>query len=82
MGIYNPNTTNNTKGSSINITQRFPNNPLTLSATMNVNQSSKDSMISVTLPDLTITLSRIFPFKRKNPVGKEDLYELFGIFQE
>ena len=59
MGIYNPNTTNNTKGSSINITQRFPNNPLTLSATMNVNQNSKDSMISVTLPDLTITLSRI-----------------------
>ena len=75
MGIYNPNTTNNTKGSSINITQRFPNNPLTLSATMNVNQNSKDSMISVTLPDLTITLSRIFPFKRKNPVGRERWYE-------
>lgn len=74
-GIYNPNTTNNTKGSSINITQRFPNNPLTLSATMNVNQNSKDSMISMTLPDLTITLSRIFPFKRKNPVGKERWYE-------
>ncbi len=75
LGIYNPNTTNNTKGSTINITQRFPNNPLTLSATVSVNQSSRDSMISVTLPDLTVTLSRIFPFKRKNPVGKERWYE-------
>ncbi len=75
MGIYNPNTTSNTKGSSINITQRFPNSPLTLSATMNVNQSSRDSMISVTLPNLSITMSRIYPFKRKNPVGKERWYE-------
>ncbi len=75
FGIYNPNTTNNTKGSSVNITQRFPNNPLTLSATVNVNQSSRDSMISVTLPNLTVTLSRIYPFKRKNPVGKERWYE-------
>lgn len=71
----NPNATSNTKGSSINITQRFPNNPLTLSATMNVNQSSRDSSIAVTLPNLTVTLSRIFPFKRKNPIGKERWYE-------
>lgn len=77
-GFLNANNTDaisNTKGSSINITQRFPNNPLSLSATMNVNQSSRDSSIAVTLPNLTITLSRIFPFKRKNPIGKERWYE-------
>lgn len=67
--------TQNTKGSSINITQRFPNNPFSLSATMNVNQRSRDSAISVTLPDLTVTMSRIFPFKRKHAVGKERWYE-------
>ena len=65
----------NTKGSSISITQRFPNNPFSISATMNVNQRSKDSTISLTLPDITITMSRIFPFKRKNAVGKERWYE-------
>ena len=65
----------NTKGSSINITQRFPNNPFTISATMNVNQRSKDSTISLTLPDITITMSRIYPFKRKNKVGKDRWYE-------
>ena len=65
----------NTKGSSISLTQRFPNNPFSLSATMNVNQRSKDSTISLTLPDITITMSRIFPFKRKSAVGKERWYE-------
>lgn len=67
--------TQNTKGSSINITQRFPNNPFSISATMNINQRSRDSAISVTLPDLTVTMSRIFPFKRKQAVGKERWYE-------
>lgn len=67
--------TQNTKGSSINVTQRFPNNPFSLSATMNINQRSIDSAISVTLPDLTITMSRIFPFKRKHAVGKDRWYE-------
>ena len=75
QSIYNSDVTQNTKGSSVNITKRFPNNPFTLSATMNINQRSKDSTISVTLPDLTITMSRIFPFKRKHGVGKDRWYE-------
>lgn len=73
--IFNTDATQNTKGSSINVTQRFPNNPFSISATMNVNQRSKDSTISVTLPDLTVTMSRIFPFKRKHAVGNERWYE-------
>ncbi len=70
-----PSSTQNTKGSSVSITQRFPNNPLSISATMNVNQSQRDTMISVTLPDITVTMSRIFPFKRKLAVGSERWYE-------
>lgn len=75
LNANNADAISNTKGSSVNITQRFPNNPLSLSATMNVNQSSRDSSIAVTLPNLTVTLSRIYPFKRKNPIGKERWYE-------
>lgn len=77
-GFLNPNNSDaisNTKGSSVNITQRFPNAPLSLSATMNVNQRSSDSSVAVTFPNLTITLSRIYPFKRKKPIGKERWYE-------
>lgn len=67
--------TQNTKSSSVSLTQSFPNSPFSLSATMNINQRSKDSTISLTLPDVTITMSRIYPFKRKNAIGKERWYE-------
>ena len=74
-GLYNPESTSNTKGSTVNITKRFPNSPLTISGTMSINQATRDSSIAVTLPDLTVTLSRIYPFKRKHAVGKERWYE-------
>lgn len=73
---YNSNDfTQNTKSSSISLTQRFPNNPLVLSLSASINQRSKDAMIDMTLPDFTISASSIYPFKRKNPVGKERWYE-------
>ena len=65
----------NTKSSSINITKRFANNPFTISANMSINQTTRDSSIAVTLPSMTITMSRTFPFKRKRAVGKERWYE-------
>ncbi|MDR2040849.1 MAG: LPS-assembly protein LptD [Tannerella sp.] len=67
--------TQNNKGSSVSISQRFPDNPLTISATMNINQRSQDSSLSVTLPDVTLTMSRIFPLKRKEAVGQDRWYE-------
>ncbi|MDR2139185.1 MAG: LPS-assembly protein LptD [Tannerella sp.] len=67
--------TQNNKGSSVSISQRFPDNPLSLSATMNINQRSQDSSLSVTLPDVTLTMSRIYPLKRKNAVGQDRWYE-------
>jgi len=70
-----PHTTENNKGSSINITQRFPNSPWNISATMNINQSSRDSTLSVTLPTLMINMSMTAPFKRKNAIGPERWYE-------
>ncbi|GAB6394848.1 MAG: LPS-assembly protein LptD [Bacteroidales bacterium] len=75
QGMYVPTSTQNTKGSSVSISKRFPNNPLSLSATMNVNQSARDTMLSVTFPDLTISMSRIYPFKRKQAIGSERWYE-------
>ncbi len=72
---YVPRGTENTKSSSINLTQRIPNSAWSISASMNVAQRSADSTISLTLPDLTVTMSRIYPFKRKEMVGSERWYE-------
>jgi len=72
---YSQASTENNKGSSISLSQRFPNNPLSISATMNLNQVARDTMISMTLPDVNISMSRIFPFKRKQAIGSERWYE-------
>ena len=72
---YNRQATNNTKSSTVNITQRFPNSPWNLSASASVNQVSRDSTISATLPNLSANMSRIFPLKRKDAIGDERWYE-------
>ena len=77
--LYTPSATDNNKGSSISISQRFPNNPLTLSATMNINQRSQDSTVSVTLPDMTLSMSSIYPLKRKHAVGRDRWYEKISV---
>lgn len=73
--LYSNTGTDNTRGSTINLTQRFPNSPFTLTANASANQRTQDSTISLTLPNLTATMSRIFPFKRKDGVGPEKWYE-------
>jgi hypothetical protein len=42
---------------------------------MNINQVSRDSTISATLPNVSINMSRIYPFKRKDAIGDERWYE-------
>ena len=42
-------------------------------------QNSRDSSYTFTLPNVTFSMSTIYPFKRKNRVGKERFYEKFSI---
>jgi hypothetical protein len=65
----------NQKSSSITYTQRFPESPWTVSLSMNVNQQSKDSTLSMSLPNLTVGMSSLNPFKRKDGAGEERWYE-------
>ncbi|MFA6843937.1 MAG: putative LPS assembly protein LptD, partial [Bacilli bacterium] len=65
----------NTKTSSVSYSRSFPDQKLTISSTANIAQTMKDSSIAVTLPDLNITMSTIYPFKRKHIVGNERWYE-------
>jgi hypothetical protein len=67
--------TSNAKSSSVSLSQTFPNSKWSLSASMQISQRSSDSTVAVTLPNLSITMSRIYPFKRKNVVGSERWYE-------
>ena len=69
----------NTKTSSISYSRTFPDQHLTISATSNIAQTMSDSSINLTLPDLNISLSTIYPFKRKRQVGEEKWYEKISI---
>lgn len=78
--MYNSNAmSQNTKTSSISYTRNFPDQHLSIAATTNIAQTMRDSSVQMTLPDLNITLSTIFPFKRKRAVGDERWYEKISV---
>lgn len=72
---YNSSFTENTKSSTVNMTYRFPGTKWSLSAGMNITQRSSDETLNVSLPNLTVSLSQVAPFKRKRAVGAEKWYE-------
>ena len=77
---YNPaEQSKNITSSSVNYTQRFPESPWSLSVNALVSQRSQDSTISLSLPNITVAMSRIYPFKRKEAVGKERFYEKIAL---
>ncbi len=79
--VINVNTlAQNTKRSSISYSRKFPKAPFNFSANLLASQNTRDSTVSLTSPDLTLTMNRIFPFKSKNKVGsKEAWYEKISL---
>ena len=61
-------------GSSISYSHKW-NGKFSLSVNAMHNQNTRDSSYSVTLPNITFTVNRFYPFKQKQRVGKEKFYE-------
>ncbi|MBQ8772972.1 MAG: LPS-assembly protein LptD, partial [Muribaculaceae bacterium] len=72
---YSNSFTENTKSSTINMTYRIPNSKWSFSTTANIAQRTQDSTLTVSFPNLTITMSQVYPFKRKKAIGAEKWYE-------
>ena len=64
----------NQVGSSISYSHNW-NGKFNLSVNALHNQNSRDSSYSITLPNITFSVTRFYPFKRKVRVGKEKFYE-------
>ena len=64
--------------SSISYSKNW-NGKMNLSLNALHNQNSRDSSYSFTLPNITFSINRFYPFKRKNRVGKERFYEKFSL---
>jgi len=74
--LYNPSlTSQSTRTSSISYSRSFPSIGLSLSSSMNMSQNMRDSTISMTLPSLSLSLQRVYPFKKKKMAGSEKWYE-------
>ena len=78
--LYNPQQySQNTKASSVSYSRNFPEIGLNISSTFNITQNTRDSSLSMKLPDVNISLNRIYPFKRKKSVGDERWYEKISL---
>ena len=78
--LYNPQQySQNTKASSVSYSRNFPEIGLNISSTFNITQNTCNSSLSMTLPDVNISLNRIYPFKRKKSVGDERWYEKISL---
>ena len=74
--LYNPTSySQSTRTSSISYSHTFPKIGLSISSSFNISQNMRDSTIALTLPNLSVSLSRFYPFKRKHAAGKERWYE-------
>lgn len=78
--LYNPQQySQNTKASSVSYSRNFPEIGLNISGAFNITQNTRDSSLSMTLPDVNISLNRIYPFKRKKAAGDERWYEKISL---
>lgn len=74
--MYNPQSyTQSLRTSSVNWSTSFSSLGMTISGSANLSQNMIYSTVSLTLPDLNISVSRFYPFKRKHMAGKERWYE-------
>lgn len=67
------------KSSSITFSKRFDNTPFNASVSLNHSQNSRDTTINLTMPELRLNMSKVYPFKSKNRVGPAKWYQDFGI---
>lgn len=65
--------------SGISFSKQWANTPFSLQASIAHSQSTNQRQVSLTLPNVTFNMTRIFPFARKNAAGKQRWYEKIGV---
>lgn len=74
--LYNPTSySQSTRTSSVSYSHNFQKIGLSLSSSFNISQNMRDSTLALTMPSLSLSLQRFYPFKRKKAAGKERWYE-------
>lgn len=66
------------KSSSISYTRKFENTPFNMSVNFRHSQNSTDTTITLSFPEMTFSMAKIYPFRKKNRTGSVKWYEKFG----
>lgn len=75
--IHTSNQLASTMQSSISYSKRWKN--FNYTANLNHSQNTLDSTMTLTLPQMSFNMNRMYPFKRKNKIGKTRWYEKIGV---
>jgi hypothetical protein len=73
--LYSGQSSNNTAASNVSYNYRPPGSAFSFNANASINQVKRDTTLSVTLPNLTITMRELYTFQRKDRVGSPQWYE-------
>ena len=74
--MYNPQRlTQSQRNSSISLDTKFSSLGMSVSTTVKAEQNMRDTTVTLGLPEMSISISNFYPFKRKKAVGDERWYE-------
>lgn len=71
--------TNNQKQSSITYSKKWADSPFSLNASLRHAQNSRDTTISLTLPNMSLNMTQIYPFRKKGKSSNLRWYDKVGI---
>ena len=69
----------NTLTSSINYSKRFAGTPFNMNLSANHSQSNQTKQIRLTIPEVTLNMTKIQPLKRKKKKGKTQWHEKISV---
>jgi hypothetical protein len=78
--LYNPQAlAQSVRTSSVALGVDFSSIGMHLTTNFNIEQNMRDSTLALTLPNLSVTVSRFYPFRRKKMAGSERWYEKISV---
>ena len=73
------NVLNNQYSSRVTFRRKFPSTPFSLTASLGHSQIVRTGVVTLDLPTIDVRMAQIYPFKRKQKIGKERWYEKFSL---
>ena len=74
--MYNPQAlTQSHRTSSVTLDTKFSSLGMSVNTTVSAEQNMRDTMVTLRLPEMSISIANFYPFKRKKVVGDERWYE-------